>query len=135
MNAEDPVKRVRVGDFMVGDPFTVSPETEIRRVVQLLIEHDLSGALVTDEAGDVVGVITERDCIAVAAEAGYYGHWGGPVSRFMSSPVESVTASDSLVDVATRMVQSPYRRFPVIDDGRLVGLISRREVLRAINGE
>ncbi len=124
---------IRVSDVMVTDPLTVSPDTEIRRVVRLLIEHDLSGALVTDKAGFVVGVVTERDCIAVAADAGYYGDWGGPVSRYMSTSVESVHPNDNLFDVAMRMTRSPHRRFPVIEQGRLVGLLSRRDVLLAIN--
>ena len=134
MNDEMTSVPVRVSDFMVAEPLTISPETEIRRLVRLLVEHDLSGAIVTDQTGAVVGVITERDCIAVASEAGYYGDWGGPVSRYMSAPVESVGPDDNLFDVATRMARSPYRRFPVIEDGRLVGLLSRRDVLHAING-
>jgi CBS domain-containing protein len=124
---------MRVRDFMVEDPLTVAPDTEIRRVVRLLIEHDISGAPVVDDTGTVVGVITERDCIAVAAEAGYYAEWGGAVSRYMSAPVEVVGPDESLVDIAGRMASSPYRRFPVIEDGRLVGLLSRRDVLRAID--
>jgi len=125
---------VRVGEVMVAAPLTVMPDTEIRRVVRLLIERDVSGALVVDEAGALVGVITERDCIAVAVEAGYYAQWGGPVSRYMSTAVESVHPDDNLFDVAARMASSPYRRFPVVAEGRLLGLLSRRDVLQAING-
>jgi CBS domain-containing protein len=51
----------------------------------------------------------------------------------MSAPVEVVGPDESLVDIAERMASSPYRRFPVIEDGRLVGLLSRRDVLRAID--
>lgn len=124
---------VRVRDFMLTDPLTVAPDTEIRRVLRLLIEHDVSGAPVVDAEGLVLGIVTERDCIAVAVEAGYFGEWGGPVSKYMSAPAETVAPGDSLVDVATRMAKSPYRRFPVVEDGRLVGMLGRREVLRAIN--
>jgi CBS domain-containing protein len=51
----------------------------------------------------------------------------------MSTPVETVSSGENLVDVAARMAQSPYRRFPVVDQGRLVGLLSRRDVLRALD--
>jgi CBS domain-containing protein len=124
---------LRVADYMTGDPVTVSPDTEITQVVRMLIERDISGLIVTDAAGAVVGVVTERDCIAVASAAGYYGEWGGPVSKYMSAPVETVAIDDNLVDVAARMAGSSYRRFPVVDGGRLVGLLSRRDVLRAID--
>ena len=123
---------LRVSDYMVSDLLTVTPDTEITQVVNVLIEHDMSGALVVDQEGALVGIVTERDCIAVASSAGYYEEWGGPVSKYMSSPVEHVALDDNLVDVAVRMASSPHRRFPVIDDGRLVGILTRREVLRAL---
>lgn len=126
---------MRVSDVMTVDVLTVGPKTEIRRLVHLLVENDISGAVVVGDNREVVGIVTERDCIRVVTEAGYFGHWGGPVDQFMSSPVESVSPDDNVIDVAAMMASSPYRRFPVIEDGRFVGLLSRRDVLRAINRE
>ncbi len=126
---------LRVSDYMLRDLLTVLPETEITQVVRLLIDNEVSGALVVDRAGILVGIVTERDCIAVAATADYYEEWGGPVAKYMSSPVEYVGPDENLVDVAARMASSPYRRYPVLDQGRLVGLLARREVLRALASE
>jgi CBS domain-containing protein len=123
---------MRVRDHMVTTLVTVLPDTEIMRAIGLLIEHDISGALVVDGSGALLGIITERDCIAVASQSGYFDEQGGPVSEFMSSPVETVGPNDSLVDVAIRMAASRYRRFPVVDDGKLVGLIGRRDVLKVL---
>lgn len=121
-----------VRDYMTTQLVTVSPATEITHVVQTLIEHDISGVLVVDDTRTLVGILTERDCIAVASSAGYYDEWGGPAATFMSSPVETVAPDDNLVDVAVRMAQSTYRRFPVVEADKLVGLLHRRDVLRAI---
>ena len=126
------VPSLSVSAYMTRDPITISPDTEVARAVSLLIEHDVSGILVTDAAGALCGILTERDCIVAATESGYYGQWGGPVSRYMSAPVETVSPTDNLVDVAARLATSPYRRFPVVEHGRLIGLLSRRDVLRAI---
>lgn len=123
---------LRVRDYMTTDLVTVLPRTDITQVVQMLIAKDISGVLVVGEAGELLGILTERDCIATASSAGYYDELGGPASEFMSTPVETVTPDDNLIDVAVRMTNSPYRRFPVLDDGKLVGLISRRDVLRAL---
>ena len=123
---------LRVRDYMTTSLLTVGPETEVMHAVQLLIEHDVSGLLVVDEHGTLVGVVTERDCIAVASNAGYYDELGGPVADFMSTPVETVGPDDNLVDIAVRMASAPHRRFPVVADGKLVGLLSRRDVLRAL---
>lgn len=123
---------LRVRDYMVSSLITVAPHTEITQVVQTLIRHDISGVLVVDDDGKLLGILTERDCIAVAADSGYYDEWGGPASQYMSAPVETVGPDESLVDVAEQMKNSTYRRFPVIEREQLVGLISRRDVLKAL---
>jgi CBS domain-containing protein len=123
---------LEVRDYMTADVITVSPTDEITRAVQLMIERDVSGLVVVDNGDRVVGVITERDGIAVAASAGYFEEWGGPVQQYMSAPVECVAPGENLVDVAARMIESRYRRFPVVEQGRLVGVLTRRDVLRAL---
>jgi CBS domain-containing protein len=123
---------LRVSDYMSRDVITISADTEISRAVNLMIHKDISGLVVDDGVGGIAGVITERDCIAVAVGSGYYGELGGPVSTYMSTKVETVAPDENLIDVAARMAASPIRRFPVVEDGRLVGILSRRDVLRAI---
>jgi CBS domain-containing protein len=126
------VVRLHVEDYMDCNPVTIEPQTEITRAVHKMIECDVSGLLVVKPGNRLVGIITERDCIAAASAAGYYGEWGGPVHRFMTAPVETVAPRDSLVDIAARMVDSTFRRFPVVEDDRLLGVLGRRDVLRAL---
>lgn len=123
---------LRVRDYMTTDLVTVPPQTDITHVVQMLIANDISGVLVVDDSEGLVGILTERDCIATASSAGYYDELGGPASNFMTAPAETVSPDENLMDIAIRMTDSPYRRFPVIEDGKLIGLISRRDVLRAL---
>lgn len=123
---------LKVRDYMTTEVVTVALDTEITRVVNLLIEKDISGLVVVDAAGKPVGIITERDCIETATQAGYFDEPGGPAKDYMSTPIESVTPDDNLVNVAVRMAGSVYRRYPVLEDGHLVGIIGRREVLRAL---
>ena len=123
---------LKVWDHMQAQVVTVGPETEITRVVRLLVDKDISGVVVVDSDGGVVGIVTERDCIATMTHSGYFDELGGPVSEFMSAPVETVSPNDNLIDVAVRLIESKYRRFPVVRHDRLVGIISRRDVLRAL---
>ena len=123
---------LEVKDYMTAVVITVSPQDEITQAMKLMIERDVSGLVVVEDGDRVVGVITERDGIAVATSAGYFEEWGGPVHRYMSAPVECVAPSENLVDVADRMIKSRHRRFPVVDQGRLVGVLTRRDVLRAL---
>lgn len=123
---------LRVADYMTCYVVTVAQEEEIMRAVSMLVANDISGVPVVDEKKGVVGLLTERDCLDVALSAGYFDEPGGQVADFMSAPVETVTSQDKLMDVAVRFRDTPYRRFPVVDNGRLLGVISRRDVLRAM---
>jgi len=123
---------LRVRDYMATDVVKVPPEMEVTQVVNLLVERDVSGVLVVDAEDRLLGIVTERDCIGVAVQAGYFDERGGSVAEFMTRDVATVSPGDSLIDVAARMVEVPYRRFPVVEAGRTVGLLSRRDVLRAL---
>jgi len=122
----------RIRDHMATNVVTVTPDTEIMRAVNLLVEHDISGLPVIAADGSLMGILTERNCIDVALQAGYFDESGGRVEDYMSHPVETVHADDSLMDVADRFRHSTFRRFPVVENGRLIGLISRRDVLTAL---
>ena len=90
-------KAERVRDFMTKNPLSISPETEIMRAVHLLVAEDISGLPVTDAQGRLVGILTERDCIAVALQAGYFDELGGSVEQYMTTPVETVEPDSSLM--------------------------------------
>lgn len=122
----------RVRDYMTTELLTVPPDMEIMRVVRMFVDNDVSGVAVVDSDGRPVGFLTERDCIEIALQAGYFDAIGGSVSDYMSTDVHSVSPDDSMMDLGQLFAQSPFRRCPVIENGRLVGLIARRDVLRAL---
>ena len=126
-------KALRVRDFMTTDPLSITPETEIMRAVHLIVSEDISGLPVVDERGMLVGILTERDCIEVALQAGYFDELGGRVEKYMTSPVETAEPDSSLMDLAELFARSPFRRCPVIEEGKLVGLICRRDILSALS--
>lgn len=125
---------LRVRDYMTRKVLTIRPETGIMQAVHFLVEKDISGAPVVDDDGTLLGMLTERDCIKVALQSGYFDEPGGIVADYMSHPVETVAPDTSLMDLAEQLTESRYRRYPVLEDGRLVGLIGRRDVLRALRG-
>lgn len=117
---------------MVVNPVVLAPDTDLLDAVRVLVDRRISGAPVVDERGNLVGVLTEGDFLKAALVAGYQGERGGRVAEYMTREVEAVHANDSLLDVAMRFVETKYRRFPVVEDNRLVGIVGRRDVLRAI---
>lgn len=121
-----------VKDYMAKTLVTFKPDTDVLDAVHLLVKHRIAGAPVVDDAGNLVGMLSELDCMKVALHAGYHGDCGGPVSDYMSAGARTVDAEMSIIDLAQRFVESTYRRYPVVENNRLIGQISRRDVLRAL---
>lgn len=126
------IKSCMVRDYMARTLVTFKPETDVLDAVHTLVQHRIAGAPVVDDEGSLLGMLSEFDCMKVALNAGYHGNWGGPVRDFMSDGVETVDADMSIVDLAQVFIDKKFRRFPVVQGTRLVGQISRRDVLRAL---
>ena len=112
---------------------TFSPEMDILEAIHTLLSNRISGAPVVDKLGTIVGVLSEKDCIAVALQTSYYEERAGKVEEFMTRDVKTVSANASMIEIAKLFLETNFRRYPVVDDdGRLVGQISRRDVLKAM---
>ena len=127
-----PLKSCLVKDYMTRTLVTFRPDTDVLDAIHKLVEHRIAGAPVVDDAGNLVGMLSEFDCMKIALHAAYHGDYGGPVSSYMSKDVKTVNAEMSIVDLAQEFADKGFRRFPVTDSNRLVGQISRRDVLRAL---
>jgi CBS domain-containing protein len=119
-------------DYMTRDVITVTPDMDLRRAASVLLNGSISGAPVIDANGRIAGILAEKDCFRVVFEASYHNEPCGPVSEYMSKSVETIDADSSIIEVLERFLRSRYRRFPVVTAGRLVGVISRRDALRAL---
>lgn len=128
-------ERPRVRDYMARDLVTLAPETEITRASALLLEHGISGAPVVDARGGLVGVLSKKDCLRAALHASYYRDWGGTVDAFMSRDVQTLAADLDIVAAAEAFIASTFRRFPVLEEGALVGQISRADILLALQAQ
>lgn len=121
-----------VADFMSKDLVTLTPDMEINRAMNILLDRRISGAPVLDSDGFLIGVLTKRDCLKAALDASYYRDWGGRVEAYMSHPVTTIEASMDVISATNLFIEKPFRRFPVMDGGKLVGQLSRTDALRAL---
>lgn len=126
------LKTIKVSDYMAASLITFKPEMEMRKAVSYLVENRISGAPVVDDHGNLVGMLSEQDCMKVALNAGYYNDFGGMVKDYMNPTVTTIDADTSILKLAQLFIDSPFRRYPVVQNNRLVGQISRRDVLRAL---
>ena len=125
-------KSATVKDYMTGKLVTFHPDTDVLDAIHELVRNNIAGAPVVDDNGELVGMISELDCMKIALQANYHGDWGGPVSDYMTSDAQTVDGNMSIVDLAQRFMDTGFRRFPVVLEQRLIGQISRRDVLRAL---
>jgi predicted transcriptional regulator len=123
---------IRVRDFMRKTEVTFTPDMEILKAINALIKHRITGAPVLDLHGNLVGILTEKDCMRVAVNAAYHRDWGGRVEEYMTHGVQTIDIDASIVDVAEIFLKATFRRMPVIERHRLVGQISRHDVLKAM---
>lgn len=121
-----------VKDYMSRITARFSPDMDVLEAVHIILEKDVPGGPVMDRIGNIVGILSEKDCLNAALSATYHEDWGGRVADFMSKEVETVQAEDNIADVAKRFIEKSYTHFPVVHDNRLVGQISRRIVLKAL---
>ncbi|MGB5557606.1 MAG: CBS domain-containing protein [Paracoccaceae bacterium] len=124
--------RPRISDYMARELVTLSPETEINQAMHILLDRHFSGAPVLNAEGRLVGVLSKKDCLKAALHASYYRDWGGTVAQYMATDVQTLDAEMDIVSAAEAFVASSFRRFPVLREGRLVGQVSRADILRAL---
>jgi len=125
-------KPVTAKDYMSANLITFAPDMDILSAMSQLIEKRISGGPVVDKQGNLVGILSEKDCLRVALQASYHSESAGTVAEYMHKEVKTVEAGASIVDVATLFLNDEYRRYPVMQDNRLVGQISRRDVLKGL---
>jgi CBS domain-containing protein len=111
---------------------TLSPETKIMDAIGFLLKKYVTGAPVVDKSGLLVGILTEKDCLRLAA-AGVDGDLPrGTVADFMTPNPETIPPNMDVYFVAGLFLKRQFRRFPVVEDGKLVGAITRFDILRVI---
>jgi len=124
---------LKVKDYMAANKCTFTPDMDILRAIHKMLESRISGAPVIDEHGNMIGFLSEKDCMQVALNAAYQQDGAaGRVSEFMTPNVDTIDVDTPIIDVAERFLTGSYKRFPVVMDNRLVGTITRQNILRAL---
>jgi CBS domain-containing protein len=112
------------------DVATVAPDRSVREALALLAEHGI-GALVVSAGGDAVdGIVSERDVVR-ALHASGPDVLDGPVSALMTADVHTCPPGASVHDLARTMTDHRVRHVPVVEDGRLLGIVSIGDVVKA----
>jgi CBS domain-containing protein len=113
---------------------TVTPTISLRDAIKILDEHQIGSVVVTNSDQQVVGILTERDVLRTLARkvrnVGACQICDDPVGEVMTREVETCTHADTVHQIMQRMTESRFRHLPVVEDGRLVGIISIGDVVK-----
>ncbi|WP_194864200.1 CBS domain-containing protein [Alloalcanivorax profundimaris] len=121
-----------VRDCMKPDPFTLSPSSTVSDAARALLTRNLSGAPVVDDGGTLIGMFSEADALKAALDADYHGTGSGRVVDYMSREVHGVPVAATVQEAAELFLRYHRRTLPVVQGPRLVGLLSRGDVLRQV---
>ena len=121
-----------VKHYMARDLVTFTPETNVLSAIRTLIKHKISGAPVVDKTGWIVGIISEFDCLKPILESSYHNDVGTLVNNCMTKEITTIDSNASLMDAATLFLNNGWRRLPVTENKKLIGQISRIDILRAV---
>lgn len=101
--------------------------------MQSLIKHRISGGPVINEKNELIGIISEGDCIKQISESRYYNMpmQDKTIEKHMATNVETIDGNMNIFDAANKFLKAKRRRFPIVENGKLVGQISQKDVLKA----
>jgi CBS domain-containing protein len=122
-----------VRQFMEKFVTTLQEETDIMQAVDFLLEKRVTGVLVTNRKGELVGILTEFDCLKLLTLGGPDSEVPiGTVSDFMTKDVQTIPPTMDIYYAAGLFMSVNFRRFAVVEHGRIVGAITRFDILRAV---
>ncbi len=127
------LQSVNLRDYMLPNPVKVKPDDSVLDAMQVIIDNKISGVCVVDLDGNLVGILSELDCLRAALGATYNNTGVGLVQDHMTGDNLLVAhPEENILDVAQDMLVKKHRRRPVVENGRLIGQITCRQLLSAV---
>ncbi len=123
--------QITARDFMVKKLITLRPDMDVIQAVQMLLKNRISGAPVVDCNGSYLGVFSEKCSMHVLLDAAYEQLPSNQIRAFMDTDAQTISPETQLLSIAQAFLLTPYRRLPVLEEDRLVGQVSRRDVMKA----
>ncbi|TQI69543.1 CBS domain protein [Gramella sp. Hel_I_59] len=122
-----------VRDYMTEKLITFRENENIMDVVEKLIKHGISGGCVVNDRNELLGIISEGDCMKQISDSRYYNMpmTDLTVGKRMISNVETIDGNMNVLDAAKIFIEKRFRRFPIVENNQLIGQISQRDVLKA----
>ena len=126
------LKSIKVQAYMTRRLVPFRPELDLFTAINRLLEHGIASAPVIDSEGYLIGMLSESDCLRAILSGAYFEDAHGTVGNYMTSAVDTIAGEADIIEAAETFLRGQRRRLPVLESGRLVGMIARSDVLRAV---
>jgi len=135
ISAKDLIKKesILVSDYMKRNVVYFHPEDNLQKVISILLEKKISGGPVIDDNKNLLGIISEGDCLKQISETRYYNspETEKKVKDYMTKNVFTINENTSVYEAINLFLERKKRKFPIVKNGKLVGLITQKEILKA----
>ncbi|MFQ3201148.1 MAG: CBS domain-containing protein [Zhongshania sp.] len=121
-----------VRDVMTSPSPMVKQGSDLGEVVKTLLKHGVFGLPVVNDLHELVGFVSEQDCIHSVLVSSYHCEGSPSVDDVMSCEVLAVEANSSIIDLAQKMGKNKPKSYPVTEDGKLIGLVTRSAILESL---
>ncbi len=124
-----------ITDIMKTDVITVKKDTPIYEAMQQLVENNITGLPVVDDNMALVGIVTEKDMLRLIVDldilklVSELDESSTSVAKYMTEEVVSFSPEDSLLEICDCLLEKNFRRIPIVSDGKLVGILSRKDII------
>ncbi|MGD9038998.1 MAG: CBS domain-containing protein [Desulfobacteraceae bacterium] len=122
---------VRAKDVMSTKVTTVDEYANVMEVIKLLVEHNVTGLPVVDDSGRLLGMVTEKDILMLLLYDPDVK--SKTVTDLMTTEITHFDEDENLMTIFENLVQSNFRRVPILSEGRLVGIVSRRDIIKFLS--
>lgn len=115
--------------IMSTDVVSVSRYASLSEVIDLLVDKDITGIPVVNEDGTLAGIVTEKDILSLLSNPQYAG---GTAEQYMTRDIVTFDVDDDFIAICECLTKNHFRRVPILSDGRLVGIVSRSDIIQYI---
>ena len=133
MQKTDDSSPIKVRDYMTTNLITFTPQQSVEEVIETLIKNRISGGPVVNDRNELIGIISEGDCIKQISDSRYYNMPMAhrTIEQCMAKNVDTIDGNMNVFDAASKFISAKRRRFPIVENGKLVGQISQKDILKA----
>ena len=119
-------------EFMTKKLINLRPEMSVYDAINLFLKYKISGACVVEDKNKLVGIYSEKDCLKELKNRVYFNQPGGHVRDYMAKSPQIVGPDEKLINISDIFLFNSFKLIPVVDNDKLVGIISRRDVIKVM---